>query len=268
MAGVNTYTGNTTVQAGSFNLTGSLAGGATIQSTVSMVGTGSVAGLLSVQSGGKVTAGSATVGGVLSAGGLDLQSGSTLNAVLTATGTTSKIVNSDTSAFNVNLAGVNLTLGLGFAPKYSGGAFPVYTLIDDTNAATTVSGMFATGSIYTLTSSGVQYKAFVSIGAADADGIANDVLLTLKVAGDENGDGTCNFNDLLILQGKFNKPGTWAGGDFNGDNQVNFNDLLILQGNFNKSGLVSDGSGVVPEPATMGLLLLGGLGLLRRRSAK
>ena len=52
---------------------------------------------------------------------------------------------------------------------------------------------------------------------------------------------------------------TWAMGDFNADGTVNFADYLVLEAEFGKT---------TPEPATIGLLVLGGRGLLRRRSAK
>ena len=52
----------------------------------------------------------------------------------------------------------------------------------------------------------------------------------------------------------------WGKGDFNKDGVVNLLDLDILGGFYGQG----DGESV-PEPATLGLLLVGGLALLRRK---
>ena len=65
--------------------------------------------------------------------------------------------------------------------------------------------------------------------------------------------------DYIFLELGFGASGTWANGDFNGDGLVTFKDYVILEANFGKSS--------VPELATMGLLVLGGLALIRRHQA-
>ena len=78
--------------------------------------------------------------------------------------------------------------------------------------------------------------------------------------GDANLDGAVDLLDLGILGDNYNAAGGWAQGDFNGDGIVTLLDLGIL-GDYYGSEIPSG----VPEPATMALLAMGGLAILRRR---
>ncbi|HDZ22465.1 hypothetical protein LCGC14_0269610 [marine sediment metagenome] len=83
--------------------------------------------------------------------------------------------------------------------------------------------------------------------------------------GDFNLDGLIDGTDLALMKTAFGQPGqTYADGNANCDAFVDGTDLAILKTNFGYIAPPSPGG--VPEPMTIGLLGVGGLGLLRRRS--
>jgi len=78
--------------------------------------------------------------------------------------------------------------------------------------------------------------------------------------GDTDGDGDVDLDDLFAVRNNFGTTSgaTLADGDTDGDGDVDLDDLFAVRNNFG-TGLV------VPEPATIGLLALGGALLIRRR---
>jgi autotransporter-associated beta strand protein len=129
------------------------------------------------------------------------------------------------------------------------------------------------------------------VGYADgADGkvtglVSGQIEVAYTLLGDANLDGLVNAADFTILAANFNQPVTgWDQGDFNYDGLVNAADFTDLAANFNQSvsGAASAGdvaaldafatanglslpTSSVPEPATTGLLAVGAIGMLARR---
>ncbi|MEM7576026.1 MAG: PEP-CTERM sorting domain-containing protein [Planctomycetota bacterium] len=108
----------------------------------------------------------------------------------------------------------------------------------------------------------------------DSDGVytRDDVLSLLDVAGvllgDVNFSGSIEQADLnAVLNNWGTTTSKYSLGDYDGSGSVEQGDLNIVLNNWGSTSAPSFEGFAVPEPATAALLGLGGLAMLRRRSA-
>lgn len=83
----------------------------------------------------------------------------------------------------------------------------------------------------------------------------------LLIAGDANNDGIVSVSDYAAVQANFGNTGEpGIMGDANGDGIVSSADYSSVQANFSQA---ESSSTTTPEPATLSLLLIGGVAMLR-----
>ena len=94
--------------------------------------------------------------------------------------------------------------------------------------------------------------------------------------GDANLDGTVNAEDFTLFSQNLSESGGWDDGDFNYDGTVNAEDFTPFAQNLGQSAVLAAQGGVmestngislanVPEPMSAGMMVMAGLGILRRR---
>jgi len=289
-------------QTNTLTLTGHISGG----NGLLKVGTGTlVLGASNSYSGGtSITAGTLVVG----AGGalptnsaLTIGGGSTVQLAANVTqGSQSANPPSTAPKSNITLGSLSDSGTLDIVNNhiiinYGGGSDPIATIATLIN-----SGAYGSGTTVTWTGTGITSSAAASnpnygIGYADAADPGNpaglsagQIEIMYTLLGDANLDGKVNGTDFNLMATNFNQSVTagWDKGDFNYDGKVNGNDFVLLAANFNQFASQSAISSAdeaaldafaaangislenVPEPASMGLVVLAGVGALGRRGRR
>jgi fibronectin-binding autotransporter adhesin len=293
--GVNSYSGGTSINGGNLVIgsSGGLpAGGAVVNSSALTI--------LAGTSASPVTAGNVSGSGALivgnssgTAGYLMLQPGSHTSTLASLTVNSGSTLDISNNTLLVNFgagpdpaAAIKAALAAGYkSGSWTGTAGAVGAIVSSTAAAGVPGGPilsvgYGDGNVDTGAGTTTQTPA-----------TAGQVLIKFTLAGDAFLNGTVNFNDLDVIGKRLNTSGNdWASGNFNYDpnGAVNFNDLTIVGQNLNKtlgtlgSSMVSTGGTTtttlgeialvqntsVPEPSFVGLGILGGALLARKKKRK
>ena len=95
-----------------------------------------------------------------------------------------------------------------------------------------------------------------------------EIIVTgMCMCGDANNDGVVSADDYASVQGAFGNTGdVGIPGDANCDGLVSADDYASVQSNFGATSGLGDEM-TVPEPATLSLLAIGGLAMMRRRKS-
>lgn len=249
LAGTNNYSGLTTVSAGTLSVTGSLAGGAVVNSGGTLLGTGAIAGNVAVNSGGTLAPG--TSPGIITIGSLTMNAGSTLQMELGGT-TPGSGYDRIQSAGALAFAGaLEVSLYNGFAPS-AGQSFDLF------NWGST-SGTFSSLSLPSLVGLAWNTSQLYTTGVLS--------LNAAGVPGDYNNNGSVDAADYVLW-----RKGGPLSNEVDAPGVVNAADYTAWRARFSNPG-AGAGAGVeiaaVPEPTTTVILIgmVAGVRLRRRRIA-
>jgi fibronectin-binding autotransporter adhesin len=263
LSGTNTYTGATTVSGGKLLVEGdqSLATGAV---TVADVGTLGGNGVI----GGAVTVNGTLAPGTAGIGTLTVGTGvAPKNVAMAATAIYNFDITSPTNADTVDIMGtgiatfasgwqVVLSNGGGGAPKDSD-MYYLFSYDAIANATTLVTPAFSAGT-----------TGWIVTGASIGKNSTGIYLTGISsyTLGDTNGDKVVDATDYIAIKTNFGLAGTGITrlqGDLIDNDVVDWDDLQQLMNAMATRSV--GGAPATPEPATLGLLAIGALALLRRR---
>ncbi len=270
LTNANTYGGGTIVDGGTLLVnntvnSGTGTGGVTVKDTGTLGGTGTVAGLVTVNDGGTLLGIGTMAGGVVVNAGGHLAPGvgvGTLHAGTSVTMAADAIYNWEfdgTNADKVVITG-SLQLDSGWKVVLAGAITPAFSTQYD--LFTYNPGSFTGSLAAVIDYSGVTGWPVSWIG--QDDGAGKIYIAFGPKPGDADGNGIVDAADYIWMKLHFgDATANGTNGDFNGNGTVDWSDLQMLM-----TAMAAAPPVQTPEPATLGLLALGALAVLRRRRAK
>jgi len=299
LTGVNTYTGATTVSGGkltidanSINGTSGVSIGAAefnynsataLSKNVSFTstggtlsGTGAISTAVTVTSGNTLAPGSSV--GTLTLGGLAIAAGGIFNwennGVNTlGTGDVANVGGTTTISSTVD-TGSQLDLQFAAGTSFSNAFWNTNRSWDFITGGVTAGNLFDASNIDIFINSVQQGTTnIITREGAFTTAVSGgnlQLVWTTVLHGDTNGDNVVDAADYIALKTNFGLTGigaTLEKGNVTGavgvDGTVDWDDLQVLMANFGKT--LPAPAAPAPEPATLGLLAIGALALLRRR---
>jgi len=131
------------------------------------------------------------------------------------------------------------------------------------------SGLFSNDSDFGTVGGGSTYLPLLTVGKKWSFNYTTGILSVALglLAGDADKNGVVDAADYITVKQNFGMTSgaTWEMGNFDSDidENVDWDDLQLLMANFGTRSV--GGAPATPEPATLGLLAIGALALLRRR---